>query len=115
MKANFGLLPELEPPVPDKRRRHEAYAARALAASRGDACAALESAVQGQAASCRPKVRHDGTDENCKACCQSKNTTFDLLHSRVICATIRAATRARSLRLVGCAANMAATAAMHLA
>jgi methylenetetrahydrofolate--tRNA-(uracil-5-)-methyltransferase len=31
MKANFGLLPELEPPVRDKRRRHEAYAARALA------------------------------------------------------------------------------------
>ncbi len=27
MKANFGLLPELESPVFDRRRRHEAYAA----------------------------------------------------------------------------------------
>ena len=31
MKANFGLLPELEPPVRDKRRRYAAYAQRALA------------------------------------------------------------------------------------
>jgi methylenetetrahydrofolate--tRNA-(uracil-5-)-methyltransferase len=31
MKANFGLLPELDPPVRDKRKRHVAYAARALA------------------------------------------------------------------------------------
>ena len=31
MKANFGLLPDLNPLVPDKRRRHEAYAGRALA------------------------------------------------------------------------------------
>ncbi len=31
MKANFGLLPELEPPIRDKRRRHIAYAQRALA------------------------------------------------------------------------------------
>jgi len=30
MKANFGLLPELESPVKDKRLRHAAYAARAL-------------------------------------------------------------------------------------
>ena len=27
MKANFGLLPELDPPVRDKRLRHAAYAA----------------------------------------------------------------------------------------
>lgn len=31
MKANFGLLPELEPPLRDKRLRYAAYAARALA------------------------------------------------------------------------------------
>ncbi len=31
MKANFGLLPELDPPVRDKRRRYAAYAERALA------------------------------------------------------------------------------------
>lgn len=31
MKANFGLLPELEPPVREKRARYAAYAARALA------------------------------------------------------------------------------------
>ena len=31
MKANFGLFPELTPPVRDKRLRHAAYAARALA------------------------------------------------------------------------------------
>ncbi len=31
MKANFGLLPDLDPPVRDKRRRYVAYAARALA------------------------------------------------------------------------------------
>jgi methylenetetrahydrofolate--tRNA-(uracil-5-)-methyltransferase len=30
MKANFGLLPELESPVKDKRMRHAAFAARAL-------------------------------------------------------------------------------------
>ena len=30
MKANFGLLPELEPPVRDKRKRYAAYAERAL-------------------------------------------------------------------------------------
>jgi methylenetetrahydrofolate--tRNA-(uracil-5-)-methyltransferase len=30
MKANFGLLPELESPVKDKRMRHAAYAARAM-------------------------------------------------------------------------------------
>jgi methylenetetrahydrofolate--tRNA-(uracil-5-)-methyltransferase len=30
MKANFGLMPELESPVKDKRLRHAAYAARAL-------------------------------------------------------------------------------------
>ncbi|MCX7680575.1 MAG: FADH(2)-oxidizing methylenetetrahydrofolate--tRNA-(uracil(54)-C(5))-methyltransferase TrmFO [Anaerolineae bacterium] len=30
MKANFGLLPELDPPVPNKRRRYQAYVARAL-------------------------------------------------------------------------------------
>jgi methylenetetrahydrofolate--tRNA-(uracil-5-)-methyltransferase len=30
MKANFGLLPELMPPVRGKRRRYEAYRARAL-------------------------------------------------------------------------------------
>jgi methylenetetrahydrofolate--tRNA-(uracil-5-)-methyltransferase len=32
MKANFGLMPELEAPVRDKRLRHQSYAARALAA-----------------------------------------------------------------------------------
>jgi methylenetetrahydrofolate--tRNA-(uracil-5-)-methyltransferase len=31
MKANFGLLPELEPPVREKRRRYAAYAQRAIA------------------------------------------------------------------------------------
>ena len=31
MKANFGLLPDLDPPVRDRRRRYAAYAARALA------------------------------------------------------------------------------------
>ncbi len=31
MKANFGLLPPLDPPVRDKRKRYQAYAARALA------------------------------------------------------------------------------------
>ncbi|MFQ6101430.1 MAG: FADH(2)-oxidizing methylenetetrahydrofolate--tRNA-(uracil(54)-C(5))-methyltransferase TrmFO [Anaerolineae bacterium] len=31
MKANFGLLPELSPPVRNKRRRYRAYAARAVA------------------------------------------------------------------------------------
>lgn len=31
MKANFGLLPELDQPVRDKRRRYAAYAARSLA------------------------------------------------------------------------------------
>ncbi len=31
MKANFGLLPPLDPPVRGKRRRYEAYRARALA------------------------------------------------------------------------------------
>jgi methylenetetrahydrofolate--tRNA-(uracil-5-)-methyltransferase len=30
MKANFGLLPELDPPVREKRRRYAAYAERAL-------------------------------------------------------------------------------------
>ncbi len=32
MKANFGLLPPLNPPVRNKRRRYQAYVARALAA-----------------------------------------------------------------------------------
>lgn len=32
MKANFGLLPELDPPVRNKAERYRAYAARALAA-----------------------------------------------------------------------------------
>ena len=31
MKANFGLMPELEAPLRDKRQRHAAYAARAQA------------------------------------------------------------------------------------
>ena len=31
MKANFGLLPPLEPPVRNKRKRYRAYAARAMA------------------------------------------------------------------------------------
>jgi len=31
MKANFGLLPPLSPPVRNKRKRYQAYAARALA------------------------------------------------------------------------------------
>ncbi|MCX6033290.1 MAG: methylenetetrahydrofolate--tRNA-(uracil(54)-C(5))-methyltransferase (FADH(2)-oxidizing) TrmFO [Chloroflexi bacterium] len=39
MKANFGLMPELDPPVRDKRKRHAAYADRALA----DLAAALAS------------------------------------------------------------------------
>jgi methylenetetrahydrofolate--tRNA-(uracil-5-)-methyltransferase len=30
MKANFGLLPELEFPVKDKRMRHAAFASRAM-------------------------------------------------------------------------------------
>jgi methylenetetrahydrofolate--tRNA-(uracil-5-)-methyltransferase len=30
MKANFGLLPALVPPVRSKRRRYQAYSARAL-------------------------------------------------------------------------------------
>ncbi|MFO7320958.1 MAG: methylenetetrahydrofolate--tRNA-(uracil(54)-C(5))-methyltransferase (FADH(2)-oxidizing) TrmFO [Chloroflexota bacterium] len=36
MKANFGILPELVPPVKDKRARHAAYAERALAALRDE-------------------------------------------------------------------------------
>ncbi|HHN93829.1 MAG TPA: FADH(2)-oxidizing methylenetetrahydrofolate--tRNA-(uracil(54)-C(5))-methyltransferase TrmFO, partial [Anaerolineae bacterium] len=32
MKANFGLLPPLKPPVRNKRKRYRAYVARALAA-----------------------------------------------------------------------------------
>jgi hypothetical protein len=31
MKANFGLMPPLDPPVRNKRKRYRAYAARALA------------------------------------------------------------------------------------
>jgi methylenetetrahydrofolate--tRNA-(uracil-5-)-methyltransferase len=31
MKANFGLMPPLSPPVRNKRRRYEAYSRRALA------------------------------------------------------------------------------------
>jgi methylenetetrahydrofolate--tRNA-(uracil-5-)-methyltransferase len=31
MKANFGLLPPLDPPVRKKRERYAAYAGRALA------------------------------------------------------------------------------------
>lgn len=31
MKANFGLMPELLPPVRNKRKRYRAYAARAMA------------------------------------------------------------------------------------
>ena len=31
MKANFGLLPLLDPPVRNKRARYAAYARRALA------------------------------------------------------------------------------------
>jgi methylenetetrahydrofolate--tRNA-(uracil-5-)-methyltransferase len=31
MKANFGLLPPLSPPVRNKRKRYRAYAARAMA------------------------------------------------------------------------------------
>jgi methylenetetrahydrofolate--tRNA-(uracil-5-)-methyltransferase len=38
MKANFGLMPPLEPPVRNKRERYAAYARRALADLR--ACAA---------------------------------------------------------------------------
>ena len=30
MKANFGLMPELESPIRDKRLRHAAFAARAM-------------------------------------------------------------------------------------
>ena len=30
MKANFGLLPPLSPPVRNKRKRYQAYAARSL-------------------------------------------------------------------------------------
>jgi len=32
MKANFGILPELDPPVPNKRARYERYSQRAIAA-----------------------------------------------------------------------------------
>jgi folate-dependent tRNA-U54 methylase TrmFO/GidA len=32
MKANLGLLPELNPPVRDKQKRNQAHAARSLAA-----------------------------------------------------------------------------------
>jgi methylenetetrahydrofolate--tRNA-(uracil-5-)-methyltransferase len=32
MKANFGLLPPLDPPVRNKRKRHQAYAERAISA-----------------------------------------------------------------------------------
>ncbi|HJW83488.1 MAG TPA: methylenetetrahydrofolate--tRNA-(uracil(54)-C(5))-methyltransferase (FADH(2)-oxidizing) TrmFO [Anaerolineae bacterium] len=35
MKANFGLVPELERPIRHKQARHEAYAARALEALEG--------------------------------------------------------------------------------
>jgi folate-dependent tRNA-U54 methylase TrmFO/GidA len=31
MKANFGLMPDLDAPPRDKRKRHAAYAARAQA------------------------------------------------------------------------------------
>jgi methylenetetrahydrofolate--tRNA-(uracil-5-)-methyltransferase len=31
MKANFGLMPALDPPVRNKRQRYRAYVARALA------------------------------------------------------------------------------------
>ena len=31
MKANFGLMPPLSPPVRNKRKRYQAYAVRALA------------------------------------------------------------------------------------
>jgi methylenetetrahydrofolate--tRNA-(uracil-5-)-methyltransferase len=31
MKANFGLMPPLDPPVKNKRARYAAYARRALA------------------------------------------------------------------------------------
>ena len=31
MKANFGLMPPLSPPVRNKRKRHQAYASRAMA------------------------------------------------------------------------------------
>jgi len=30
MKANFGLMPPLSPPVRNKRRRYQAYVARAM-------------------------------------------------------------------------------------
>jgi methylenetetrahydrofolate--tRNA-(uracil-5-)-methyltransferase len=39
MKANFGLLPPLEPPVRNKRKRYQAYAERALS----DLCAWIPS------------------------------------------------------------------------
>jgi methylenetetrahydrofolate--tRNA-(uracil-5-)-methyltransferase len=35
MKANLGLLPPLEPPVRNKRRRYQAYVARAMTALGG--------------------------------------------------------------------------------
>jgi len=31
MKANFGLMPPLSPPVRNKRKRYQAYVARAMA------------------------------------------------------------------------------------
>jgi methylenetetrahydrofolate--tRNA-(uracil-5-)-methyltransferase len=31
MKANFGLMPPLDPPVRNKRKRYRAYVERALA------------------------------------------------------------------------------------
>lgn len=38
MKANFGLLPPVEPPIRDKRQRYAAFAARALAALEAVLC-----------------------------------------------------------------------------
>ncbi len=35
MKANFGIMPELDPPIHDKRKRYERYVERALAALEG--------------------------------------------------------------------------------
>jgi methylenetetrahydrofolate--tRNA-(uracil-5-)-methyltransferase len=47
MKANFGILPELDPPVRDKRQRYTAYAARALDAMQKSIAALQDPYLQG--------------------------------------------------------------------
>ena len=47
MKANFGLLPPLDPPVREKRRRYAAYSARALESLRRFLASSENTAVTG--------------------------------------------------------------------